>query len=440
MTAKRLASGRIAYYWEPRRRDRLVGFSLGGEALGSDYAAARDRAIMLNAHLDDWRAGRGGARDLDAGARAGTVDWWIERYLRSRAYAALSARSQRDYRGALHRLADLPTRLTDATGNPIRVGTLPVGSLSPAAVDRLYEKLRDGGRVTRQANLVMDVARKAWSVVSRKYPATFKVPAEGVQEGGRVAAINPFAGLERTYGHGTTQPATRAEAFALADALVAIGHPALGVVALVAFEWLQRPENVIAGHLTWGQYRPSHRPDSVEIFHHKTGERLWLKLEVEDRRGRRWLLYPELEARLAALPRLGVPVVMLQPQRGPRDTTGCRPARLYSESYADHLVQKARAKAGLPKHVTLAACRHGGMTLLGDAELTEQGVMALSGHATPAAARLYVKRTERQRLSAAIRRRKYLEEQGLAERTEVKSRNGAGRASRNGAATRKVSH
>lgn len=31
-----------------------------------------------------------------------------------------------------------------------------------------------------------------------------------------------------------------------------------------------------------------------------------------------------------------------------------------------------------------------------DADLTEQGVMTLSGHKTPAAARLYVKRTEKQ--------------------------------------------
>ena len=41
------------------------------------------------------------------------------------------------------------------------------------------------------------------------------------------------------------------------------------------------------------------------------------------------------------------------------------------------IVRDARRKAGLPEHVTLTACRHGGMTELGDASLTEQGVMAL---------------------------------------------------------------
>jgi hypothetical protein len=94
----------------------------------------------------------------------------------------------------------------------------------------------------------------------------------------------------------------------------------------------------------------------VRIFHHKTGEHVWLPLEQSGQR-----FYPELEDWLSQLPRLGVPIVLLNAQRG-----GVRP---YSESYADHLVQKARRTAGLPSHVTLAACRHGGMTELGDAQL-----------------------------------------------------------------------
>ena len=62
--------------------------------------------------------------------------------------------------------------------------------------------------------------------------------------------------------------------------------------------------------------------------------------------------------------------------------------------------------------LTLAACRHGGLTELGDAELTEQGVMALSGHKDARSARLYVKRTEAQRLTAARKRRAWVELDG----------------------------
>jgi len=58
--------------------------------------------------------------------------------------------------------------------------------------------------------------------------------------------------------------------------------------------------------------------------------------------------------------------------------------------------------------VTLDTCRHGGMTELGDAELTEQEIMSVSGHLTPESARLYVKRTERQQLTAVRKRRRWV--------------------------------
>ena len=50
-------------------------------------------------------------------------------------------------------------------------------------------------------------------------------------------------------------------------------------------------------------------------------------------------------------------------------------------------VRKAASDEKLAADLTLAACRHGGLTELGNAELTEQGVMALNGHKTPQAAR-----------------------------------------------------
>lgn len=412
-------AGELAYYWEPHERDRAAGFSLPGEALGTNYAEARDRALMLNVHLDDWRRGRGQAGHSDF-ARAGTVDWWHEHYFRSEAFTRLSGRSQRDYRAALRRLADIETSLTiERTGCKRRFGELPVGSVSPAAVDKVYQRLRDGGRVTRQANYVIDVARRAWKVVARAHPSTFLI--NNPESPGARIALNPWVGVLRTFGTGTTKPCTREEAFALADALIAIGHPALAIVPLVSFELLQRPENVISGHLCWSQYRPAERPSEIEIFHHKTGTRIWHPLEIDDvddggnvvvRR-----LYPELEDRLAELPRCGVPVVMLQPKRGGLNKAGERTARTYSESYADNLVQKARRHAQLPAHVTLAACRHGGMTLLGDATLTEAQIMALSGHVTPSAARIYVKRTEVQRRQAALRRRDFIEGRGASSGT-----------------------
>jgi hypothetical protein len=55
---------------------------------------------------------------------------------------------------------------------------LPLSSITPRAVDRFYERLQVGPRKTdrtRQASYALDVARRAWKIVQRKYPTV--VPA-----------------------------------------------------------------------------------------------------------------------------------------------------------------------------------------------------------------------------------------------------------------------
>ena len=179
-----------------------------------------------------------------------------------------------------------------------------------------------------------------------------------------------------------------------------IGEPHLGAAALICFEWLQRPENVLTGKITWPDYRGPEHPKHVRILHHKTGEVVLQPLQDGERS-----LYPELEAYLQSLPRLGTPIVVTKGSRGP--------SRPYAMVYAQARVRQARTLAGLADHVTLDACRHGGMTELGDAKLAEQGVMALSGHKTPQAARLYVKRTDVQRVAAARKRRSWVDKEDV---------------------------
>ena len=424
MVEKPLRTAGTAYYWSPPCRDLKKGCPVHSEALGRDYGPACARAGLLNDHLDAWRTGLGGIKSLDLSARFGTVDWWVRRFQTTDAFSSLSARSRGDYREALERLAD--TR-TDAGR---RVGDAEVGSLSPAAVDAIYAKLRAGGAV-RQANYPIDVARRAWKVVARAYPAQFMVP-DPTNPRGRIA-LNPFVGVERVHGSGTTEPAMRSEAYALAAALLDLGHPCLAAVPLIAFEWLQRPESVLAGAISWTDYRPAARPSHVRIEHWKTRKMIWQPLDDPDVVGGERRFFPELEDALAGMPRLGVPIVLLEPKRGPMSLeTGKRTPRLYSLEYARHLVQEARAAAKLPAHVTFAACRHGGMTELGDAELTEQQIMALSAHATPSAARVYVKRNEAQRIAAARTRRAWVAEQALKEQKPDESRNDAADESRNG--------
>lgn len=399
MLAKRLRDNRIAYYWSPHKRDYRAGCTLHREALGTDYATAIDRAELLNKHLDSWRQGRSDLKSLDVGPRFGTLEWLFERYRRSPAFDRVSERSRPEYRRALDRIENLTTK----TGG--RVADLPALSITPAAVDKLYAMLQNGprGKRVRQANLSIDIARRAWDVVHRTHPAS--VPAE-----------NPWRGVLRITKKKAKPAAGRPEAYALAFKLRELGEPHLGAAALICFEWLQRPENVLDGKITWADYRSADKPNHVRVFHHKTGEVVWMPLEDENGR-----LYPELEDYFAGLSRLGLPIVLTSGERGP--------ARPYSKVYAQRRVREARGAAKLGSHVTLDACRHGGMTELGDAELTEQGVMTLSGHKTPQAARLYVKRTEKQRITAARKRREWVDanEAGADVRIKRQTRSQNGR-------------
>jgi hypothetical protein len=221
--------------------------------------------------------------------------------------------------------------------------------------------------------------------------------------------------VERIGKKGTKPDATRAEAYALAQALKAIGEPHLGAAALICFEWHQRPEHVRAGDITWADWRPPERPDAVQIRHPKTGAKGWVRLD--DGKGQ---LFPEIEAYLASLPRLGLPIVLTVGRRGP--------ARPYSAEYAQRKVREARKHAGLGDHVTLDSCRHGGLTELGDAGATDSEAMASSMHRAVPTLHLYIKKTEHQRASAARKRRDLIEanEPGAKVRIgrQTKSQNG----------------
>lgn len=383
MVGKRLASGQLAYYWGPPANDKNSGFRLHAEALGTDYGAAKTRADELNMHLDDWRAGRHTPKNLDLQPGFGTLEWLIERYKRSPAWEKVSERSRGDYQRVFDYLTSVPRK----SGG--RVGEAHLTSIDARAVDKMYAKLRKGprGTRTRTANLCITRAARAWDVVHRLYPKD-------------VPALNPFRGVELAYGRGERPAATRDQAIALHKALVSAGELHLAVAPLVCLEWMQRPENVIAGCLAWTDYRPAERPNHVRIEHHKTGAMVWAPLT--DAEGE---FSPVLTAYLDQLPRLGVAIVLFKPTR-PRG-----PARTFKMRDARARVRKAARDAGLPDWLTLDACRRAGLNEIADSDLTETQEMAMSGHTTPNAKRRYIKRSEAQRLIAARKRRAWIAEQ-----------------------------
>ncbi len=189
---------------------------------------------------------------------------------------------------------------------------------------------------------------------------------------------------------------TREDVYRFANGAIKLGKPEAAGAAVICFEWLQRPENVLAGVLRWPDYRSKEWPNAIKILHHKTGAVVWHTLE-ETVNATTMLFYAEAEAILAQLPRRGVPMILREVK------TPVEPPSSYSGF--EKLVQQLRKNIeGVPSYFTLDACRHGGMTELEEAALTEGQGRALSGHKTAQAYRGYAKETFDRALSPTRKR------------------------------------
>jgi hypothetical protein len=188
---------------------------------------------------------------------------------------------------------------------------------------------------------------------------------------------------------------TREQVYAFANGCLEYGEIECASCAVICFEWLQRPENVIAGHVKWTGYRTGPKP-TIRIEHHKTGAVIDHPLEEVLPDGTVAKFYEDAERVLAKLPRRGVPMILREVEEGV--------SKPYSFSGMQKIVQRMRKEVGLPSIFTLDACRHGGMTELEEAELTEGQGRALSAHRTRESYAGYAKRTEARMLSATRKR------------------------------------
>jgi hypothetical protein len=322
--------------------------------------------------------------------RYGTVDWLFREYKSSKAYLEkVSKRSRPDYERTMLLVADMPTKKSD------RVGSRPVRSITPRGADKIYEKIIVGpkGKRLRQGEKAVALCRRAWNVVRRLYPEEFDRTTP-----------NPWEGVTRERRVKKKKPAvTREQVYAFAHGCIDRGFPEAAAAAVICFEWLQRPENVLAGYLRWTDYRSKDWPNAIRIEHHKTGELVWHPLEetVDDVTTK---FYEDAEAILAKLPRRGVPMI-LRDVAPPRHSTDQKTtSRLFSISGFQKIVQRLRAELELPSTFTLDACRHGGMTELEVAELTDGQGRALSGHKTTQAYAGYAKQTLERALLATRKR------------------------------------
>src|SRR5262245_11378911 len=101
----------------------------------------------------------------------------------------------------------------------------------------------------------------------------------------------------------------------------------------------------------------------------------------------------------------------------PRHTEGAALEAAAVEAARERISKVAKSRRPLVKIICIRNYMESVMvSTLCDAQLAEQGVMALSGHKTPRAARLYVKRTDYQRVRAAAQRRDFVDANETATR------------------------
>lgn len=386
---KRLATGATAFYFNVPTLYRKLGCTISNEPLGTDYVTAcgehgtGGRAAGLNALFDEWNMKRkGGQVSAGRAAAYGTVDWLFREYKQSKAYLEkVSRRSRPDYERTMLLITDIVTKRGD------RIGERRIRAITPVSADKIYDIICRGprGPRPRQGEKAVALCRRAWRVVHRLHPNQFDRDLP-----------NPWDGVtKQRRTKGIKSAATREQVYAFAWGCIEQGQPEAAAAAVICFEWLQRPENVLGGYLRWTDYRSKEWPSAIKIEHHKTGAVVWHPLEEKTEIGI-VKFYEDAEAVLARLPCRGVPMILREVREGI--------TKPFSFSGMQKIVHTMRERLGLPPTFTLDACRHGGMTDLEEAELTDGQGRALSAHKSQQAYEGYAKRTMERALSATRKR------------------------------------
>jgi hypothetical protein len=373
-----------------------AGCPVANERLGTDYDEAVKRAetVLLPA-FDAWRGGEPTA-EQDAPAKGGTLDWLFAEYRASRKYTRLPLRSKRDRESNLRLVGG------HVMNDGRRFGTVRLAAITTVVVDALFERLlivkkkdAQGNEVEIErrttVNTAMKTCRRAWSIVARSHP-------------GKLPLVNPFAEMELKGSNRETPTATFAELQAFRAKAKEMGYPSLATAALIGWEWVQRRIDIFA-RFDVTHYRPKDRPQMVRVVHAKTGEENWVPLF--DDKG--VPLYPELMGELDAIKRERIAGLMLCRDWGGRAPWPTWPFKDKPDhvdlSMVSEKTKEIVQAAALRDELTFTSFRHGGFTEMGDAELSDRQIMAQGRHKSPKILKHYVKRSTRQVVEGAKKRR-----------------------------------
>jgi hypothetical protein len=369
---------------------RKAGCPVKNEALGTDYESAIHRAetVLLPA-FDSWRSR--GASDTSASAVAapGTLDWVFAEYRADRRFTRLDPMTKRNHEVGFALVGGYV--LKDGR----RLGQARLALITTAITDAIYEKLlvvtvsdAAGNAIERERrttiNHAMKSCRRAWNVAARRNP-------------GMLPLVNPFAKMGLRSSDRQTPTATYDELQAFRAQAIEMGYPSLATAALLAWEWLQREEDIF-GTFDVTHYRPKERSNTVCVVHEKTREENWIPLI--DATG--VPLYPELMTELESLKRDRIGGLMLRRDWGERIPW---PSESGDLSLMRHKVKEIIRAAGLRDVLSFTSFRHGGFTEAADADLTDAEIRAQGRHKSAKVLPRYAKRTMKQVEAGAKKRR-----------------------------------
>jgi hypothetical protein len=384
--------GGWGYFFNVPTWARKAGCQVRNEALGTEYAAAVQRAetVLLPA-FDNWRSGTASDGSVSTVTAPGTLDWVFAEYRADRRFTKLDAKTKRNHEAGFRLVGGYV--LKDGR----RLGLVRIAAITTAVTDAIYEKLlvvtdtdAEGNTVERQRkttiNHAMKSCRRAWNIAARRNPGKFPL-------------VNPFAQMGLISSDRETPTATFDELKAFRVKAVEMGHQSLGTAALIAWEWLPRVKDIFCT-LDVAHYRPKERPNAVFIVHHKT-EDAWIPL-VDDEGVP---LYPELMVELDAIKRGRIGGLMVRRDRDQRPWPTYPREGGPDLSHMNRAVKAIIRAAGLRNELTFTSFAHGGFTESADADLTDAEIRAQGRNKSAKVLPRYAKRTMKQVVKAAKKRR-----------------------------------
>jgi hypothetical protein len=391
---KPLKSGGWGYFFHVPSWAKKAGCTVHSERLGTDYQTAVSRAeTLLLPAFDAWRTGSSAPAAASAISTFGTLDWIFAEYRSDRRYTKLDPKSKRNHEVGFKLVGGYV--LKDGK----RLGEKRLTAIDTALTDDLYEKLlilkitdAEGNVIERErrttVNHAMKSCRRAWNVVARRHP-------------GRLPLVNPFSQMGLRSSNRETPTAAYEELVAFRTTAVELGLPSLATAALIGWEWLQRETDIFAT-FDVSHYRPKERPNMVRIIDEKTRQEGWIPL-FDDAGAP---VYPELMAELDAIKRDRIGGLMLCRDWGERGPWPTWPKPDQPDfTHVSRKVKEVIRAAGLRDELSFTSFRHGGFTEGGDAELTDREMLAQGRHTTVKVLPKYTKRTTRQIVNGAKKRR-----------------------------------